>query len=81
VAIDQAQQVVLRNVVFDAEVVEQRLCAGVLSHHEQQASENGDQAQRQELLSAYNVPLPRSQAPTLGLFQQLHLFRTVIGSE
>src|SRR3954465_8650657 len=47
VAIDEAQQVIFGNVVFKAEVVEQRLGTGVLSHHEQQASDDGDQAQHQ----------------------------------
>ena len=40
-AIDEAQKVVLRNLIFDAEIIEQRLRAGVMSHHEQQASERG----------------------------------------
>jgi len=44
--------------------MEQRLRSGVLAHHVAEASENGDPAQHQELSSAYNVPAPRSQAPT-----------------
>jgi hypothetical protein len=56
VAVDEAQQMVLRNLIFDAEVVEQRLRAGVLTHHGPRAAENGDPAQHQQLSSAYNVP-------------------------
>lgn len=36
----------------------------VLSHHQQQASEHGNEAQHQELSSAYSAPVPHSQAPT-----------------
>ena len=32
VLIDQSQQVILCNLIFQAEVVEQRLTAGVMSH-------------------------------------------------
>jgi hypothetical protein len=42
VAVDQAQQVVFRNLIFDAEVVKQRLRTVVVPHHKQPASENGD---------------------------------------
>src|SRR6266496_4659738 len=55
VAVDQAQQVVFRNLIFDAEVVEQRLRTLVLPHHEQPASEDGNCLQHHELSSAYNV--------------------------
>ena len=70
VAIDQAQQVIFRNLIFQPEVVEQRLGTGVLSHHEQQASEHGDEPQHHELCCAYNVTAAQSQASTQGLFQQ-----------
>jgi|SRR5664280_602391 hypothetical protein len=33
VAADEAQQMVFRNLIFDAQVVEQRLRAGALPHH------------------------------------------------
>lgn len=42
VPVDEAEKVVFRNLVFDAEVIEQRLGTGVLSHQNQQASVNGD---------------------------------------
>src|SRR5271169_6564583 len=42
VTIDEAQQMVFGDLIFNAEVVKQRLRAGVLTHHAAQASENGD---------------------------------------
>jgi hypothetical protein len=42
VTIDEAQQMVFGDLIFNAEVVKQRLRAGVLSHHAAEASENGD---------------------------------------
>jgi hypothetical protein len=40
VLIDQAQQMIFRNLIFKTEVIEQRLRAGVVLHHDQQASES-----------------------------------------
>src|SRR5215831_12891350 len=48
---------VLRNLIFDAEVVEQRLRTVVLPHHKQPASEIGDCLQHHSLSSAYNLAL------------------------
>jgi len=42
VLIDEPQQMRLGNLIFQAEVVEQCFGTGVLSHHDQQPSENGD---------------------------------------
>jgi hypothetical protein len=42
VLFDEPQQVGFRNLIFQAEVVEQRFRAVLLPHHDQQASENGD---------------------------------------
>ena len=42
VAVDQAQQIIFRNLIFDAEVLEQRLRTVVLPHHKQPASEIGE---------------------------------------
>jgi hypothetical protein len=39
---DQPQQVGLRNLIVQAEVVEQRFGTAVLPHHDEQASESGD---------------------------------------
>ena len=39
---DQPQQVGLRNLIFQAEVVEQRFRAVVLPHHDQQASDESE---------------------------------------
>src|ERR1022692_4971520 len=44
-AIDQTQEVVFREVIFQTEVVKQGFGTGVSPHHDQQASENGDPAQ------------------------------------
>ncbi len=60
----------LRNLIFESEIVEQRLRAGLTSHHEQQASEHGDRQQYQELWPAYNVIVASEQASSEGLFQQ-----------
>src|SRR5215510_5935050 len=43
--IDQAQQMIFRNLIFEAEVVEQRFRAAVMSHHEQQTSKRSDEEQ------------------------------------
>jgi hypothetical protein len=81
VAVDEPQQMVLGDVISQAEIVEQRLRTGVLTHHDQQASENGDQAQhQQQLSSAYNFAALTSQAPTQGLFQQLPLIAKAKGT-
>jgi hypothetical protein len=45
-----------------------------MSHHEQQASEGGDDEQHHDLWPAYIVNLESPQASTQGLFQQLRLF-------
>src|SRR5262249_20666744 len=44
VLVDQPKQVVFGNVLFQPEVVKQCFRAGVLSHHDRQASGNEDQA-------------------------------------
>jgi hypothetical protein len=41
-----------------------------MSHHEQQASERGNEQQHHELWPAYNLILVREQASTQVLFQQ-----------
>jgi hypothetical protein len=41
-AVDESQQMVLGDMIFQAEVVKQRLRTVVLTHHDQQASEYGD---------------------------------------
>src|SRR5215469_7293189 len=70
VAVNQAQKMVLRNLIFDPEIVEQRLRAGVMSHHEQQASERGNVPQHHELWPAYNLTFVPEQASSQVLFQQ-----------
>jgi len=44
VLVDEPQQMIFRNVIFQAEVVEQRLTAGLVSHHDQQASNHRNPA-------------------------------------
>jgi len=70
VAINEAQEMILRNLIFYSEIVEQRLRARVMSHHEQQASERGNEQQHHELWPAYNLTLVREQASSQVLFQQ-----------
>src|SRR5258708_27222986 len=79
VTTDEAQQMILRNLNFEAEVVKQRPRAEMVSHHEQQASERGDEQQHPELWPAYSVNSPALQESTQGLFQQTRLISTVTG--
>src|SRR6476646_381937 len=68
---------ILRNLIFKTEVVKQRLRAGMVSHHEQQASKCHGEQQHRELWPAYNANVAPSQASTEGLFQQTRLVTTV----
>jgi len=45
VLVDQSQQMVFRNLIFQTEVIEQRLRTVVPSHHNQQASEDSNPVQ------------------------------------
>ena len=49
---DEPQQVGLRNLIFQAEVVEQRFGAVVLPHHDQQASDDQNQTEHGQMLSS-----------------------------
>src|SRR6476661_4651105 len=69
---------ILRNLIFKTEVVKQRLRAGMVSHHEQQASKCHGEQQHRELWPAYNANVAPSQASTEGLFQQTRLFTSII---
>src|SRR5262252_8138968 len=68
---------IFRNLIFEAEVVKQRLRAGLVPHHEQQTSECSGEQQHRELWPAYNPNLALPQASTEGLFQQTRLISTV----
>src|ERR1700730_8038548 len=57
VLIDQPQQVGFRNLIFQAEVVEQRFGAVVLPHHDQQASDDQNQTEHGRMLSSNMLPL------------------------
>jgi len=48
--VNESQQMVFGNVIFQPEIVEQRLRAGLSPHHDQQASDNGDEQQHQQEL-------------------------------
>jgi len=48
VLLDEPQQMSLRNLIFQAEVVEQRFGAVVLPHHDQQASDDQNQTEHGE---------------------------------
>ena len=50
--IDEPQQMVFRNLIFQPEVLEQRFGAVVLSHHDQQASDDQNQTEHGQMLSS-----------------------------
>src|SRR5882724_1822382 len=52
VPFDESQQVGFRNLIFQAEVVEQRFRAVVLSHHDQQAPDDRNQTEHGRMLSS-----------------------------
>src|SRR6266436_8495693 len=64
---------IFRNLIFEPEVVKQRLRAGMVSHHEQQASKWNGEQQHRVLWPAYNPNLAPPQASTEGLFQHPRL--------
>src|SRR6266851_3317957 len=68
---------IFRNLIFEPEIVKQRLRAGMVSHHEQQASKWNGEQQHRALWPAYNLNLAPPQASTEGLFQQTRLFSSV----
>src|SRR5215472_6056410 len=65
---------ILRNLIFQLEVIKQRLPAGLVSHHKQQASQCN--AEQQHRWAAYNLNPAPAQASTEGLFQQTRLIAT-----
>src|SRR5215475_9985504 len=66
---------IFRNVIFQLEVIKQRLPAGLVSHHEQASKRNREQ-QHRVLWPAYNPNLATRQASTEGLFQQTQAVST-----
>src|SRR5215831_11267660 len=60
---------IFRDLIFQTKVVEQRLRARVISHHDQQPSEDCREHRHRELWPAYNLNLAPPQASTEGLFQ------------
>src|SRR5216684_557169 len=69
---------IFRNLIFEPEVVKQRLRAGMVSHHEQQASKWNGEQQHRVLWPAYNPNIAPPQASTEGLFQQTRLLTSTI---
>jgi hypothetical protein len=59
----------------------QRLRAGMVPHHKQQASECDGEQQHRELWPAYNPNIALPQAPTEGLFQQILPIALIEGFE
>ena len=57
VLVDQPQQVGFRNLIFQAEVIEQRFGTVVLPHHDQQTSDDQNQTEHVRMLSS-NTLLP-----------------------
>src|ERR1700751_1349711 len=53
VPVKETQEVVFRNLIFNAKVVEERLGTGVLSHHNPQASVNGDEEEHRQNACSY----------------------------
>jgi hypothetical protein len=68
---------IFRNLIFEPKVIKQRLRAGMVPHHKQQASECDGEQQHRKLWPAYNPNIAPPQAPTEGLFQQTRLFSTL----
>src|SRR2546428_12172823 len=69
---------IFRNLIFEPEVVKQRLRAGMVSHHEQQASKWNGEQQHRVLWPAYNPNIAPPQASTEGLFQHQRLITTTM---
>ena len=67
---------VFRNLIFDAKVVEQRLGTGVLSHHNPQASVNGDEEEHRQNACSYRRCCQHFSSHSRRLFQQPPLFAT-----
>jgi hypothetical protein len=70
----ESQLVAFWNLIFQPKAINQRLPAGMPSHHEQQASKCNGEQQHWELWPAYNANLAPPQASTEGLFQQTQAF-------
>jgi hypothetical protein len=73
--------VVFRDLVFNAEVIEQRLGTGMVSHHKEQASVNGAQEKPRQTLRRCRLHFrPTPGAKSRRLFQQPRNLSTVTSS-
>jgi hypothetical protein len=78
VPVNETEQVVFRNLIFDAKVVEQRLETGVLSHHNPQASVIGYEEEHRQNAWSYKRCCQHFSLHSRRLFQHPPLFATVI---
>src|ERR1700752_3217508 len=69
VPVKETEEVVFRNLIFNAKVVEQRLGTGVLSHHNPQASVNGDEEEHRQNACSYRRCCQQFSSHSRRLFQ------------
>ncbi|MGA2689234.1 MAG: hypothetical protein ABSE85_14315, partial [Candidatus Korobacteraceae bacterium] len=65
--VDEPQQVVFGDVLFQSEIVEQRFGTGMLSHHDQQSSED-----QNHVVHGSNTSLYRTSAANQSDFFNTH---------
>jgi hypothetical protein len=58
VLVNEPQQMIFGNLIFEAEVVKQGFRAGVVSHHEQQASKYRNRVQHEKELPCFHQISP-----------------------
>src|SRR6202040_3944811 len=75
VSVKETEQVVFRNLIFNAKVVEQRLGTGVLSHHNPQASVNGDEEKHRQSACSYRRCCQHFSAHSRRLFNTHPCYR------
>src|ERR1700752_3566819 len=78
VPVKETEEVVFRNLIFNAKVVEQRLGTGVLSHHNPQASVNGDEEKHQQNPCSDRRCCQHFSSHSRRLFQHPPMFSTSI---
>src|ERR1700745_2912730 len=72
VLFDQPQQMSLRNLIFQTEVVEQRFGAVVLPHHDQQSLENENPASHVEVLPCFRQISPANLSDFFNTHSRYH---------
>src|SRR4029077_7698230 len=81
VPVNETEQVVFRNLIFNAKVVEQRLGTSVLSHHNRQASVNGDDEEHRQNVCSDRRCCQLFRSHSRRLFQQPQDLSTSIQTE